>query len=882
MDITLRPQGDRMPQESAGCVGIVPAHLPSLSCEGPSTELTTSSVLETVIAAEKEGEEGVEDRTVEEFLGFIGEEEEGEGERIRTEMPLMVELVEQEEEMVDLTGEDPLGEIEGDPLEAINSRIGTRKRRKAVNSPTEESDEDYFQNLRVSGRKKKVKEEGKKVKEEGKMGKEKERDMEELMEAGREEEEGWKDKEKEKEKEEGKGKEVDVGTRRRTRAGRKMEEEEKKDTPEGKQGPTEDLVGPVEYRGVSVAALGAMALEWLTELDGIRVRAGMKKGGEEDKGKGLQGRISGIMKTKIVELKNISRTLTSRALVSGDVPFLKAKNEELRKQIKEKEEQMKEKDRKIKDLEKEMREIKEEKVEKERKEREKERTEMSEGKRKGNTYPEDRQLAGKRNEVDTYLEQAYLEEDIGPRNEEEVFLRPAIRGRTTVITAPVLNLKKKEEINKEKVLRELEINRQIQELVEVRKNIRRGVEIDKGREERERYGKVEEREIPKERRKPRIIEDIQLVPPKKQEGRNRGEVGKRNEEEEWKIVERRKQGGQQGNMISKEGGGKMERNIGRGYPSMVRKKGGGVEGNARRGDMRKGFRTAAVSIRSMREGGTSYAEILGRAKGEVSLTDLGIEKSRIRVAANGGRIIEIPEPDGAGKADNLARKLKEIIGKEAWISRPVARGELRLSGFDDSVSKDEIMYAVAEQGGCSTEDIRVGQVRRMDNGLGTAWIQCPLGAANKAARIGRVRVGWIYARLEILRSRPVQCYRCWAFGHLRNQCSAEVDRRDRCYRCGERGHKVSECGGKPRCLICEEEGRNGEHRIGSVRCTAERYPGRNRRWENRDRMGQSRREGETDGEESRRVEVREEEEGREMREIEMTDRRNEVRTKDGY
>lgn len=105
---------------------------------------------------------------------------------------------------------------------------------------------------------------------------------------------------------------------------------------------------------------------------------------------------------------------------------------------------------------------------------------------------------------------------------------------------------------------------------------------------------------------------------------------------------------------------------------------------------KKAFKTEAVAIKSMREGEVTYAEISGKAKDQVSLKDLGIDKSRIRVAANGGRIIEIPGPGGKEKADSLAKRLREVIGEEATVSRPMARGEFRLSGFDDSVSGDEI------------------------------------------------------------------------------------------------------------------------------------------------------------------------------------------------
>jgi len=66
-------------------------------------------------------------------------------------------------------------------------------------------------------------------------------------------------------------------------------------------------------------------------------------------------------------------------------------------------------------------------------------------------------------------------------------------------------------------------------------------------------------------------------------------------------------------------------------------------------------RTAAVTITGSGEN-FSYASALKKAREEISLADLGIEKSRIRRTINGGRIIEmiiIPGLEAADKTDKL-------------------------------------------------------------------------------------------------------------------------------------------------------------------------------------------------------------------------------------
>lgn len=64
---------------------------------------------------------------------------------------------------------------------------------------------------------------------------------------------------------------------------------------------------------------------------------------------------------------------------------------------------------------------------------------------------------------------------------------------------------------------------------------------------------------------------------------------------------------------------------------------------------------------------------------------LDIEGSKIRKVVNGDVLIEIPGTDGAKKADEFANKLRKVLKKEVSISRPVAKGELRIVSLDDSI-----------------------------------------------------------------------------------------------------------------------------------------------------------------------------------------------------
>lgn len=226
---------------------------------------------------------------------------------------------------------------------------------------------------------------------------------------------------------------------------------------------------------------------------------------------------------------------------------------------------------------------------------------------------------------------------------------------------------------------------------------------------------------------------------------------------------------------------------------------------------------AAVSLRRSEEG-TTYAEILRRARNEVSLNELGIENPKIRRAMNGGLIIEIPGDDGASKADNLAERLRTVIGGVAVVARPKAKAEALLIGLDESVTPAEVTSIVAKIGGSNEGDIKVGPIRPMANGLSTIWIQGPVEVINRVTETQRVTIGWSVVKVVALRSKPMQCYKCWRLGHARGTCKATVDRGQSCFRCGQDGHQSRECRKPFHCTLCAEDGKDSAHRIGTLGC----------------------------------------------------------------
>lgn len=92
--------------------------------------------------------------------------------------------------------------------------------------------------------------------------------------------------------------------------------------------------------------------------------------------------------------------------------------------------------------------------------------------------------------------------------------------------------------------------------------------------------------------------------------------------------------------------------------------------------------------------------------------------------------------------------------------------------------------------------------------MGTVWVPCCRGKEGDC--------------VEALGTRPLQCYRCMEFVHVRQDCTCGVDRTGRCSTCGAEGHRDSDCKARPRCPLCADAGLRSNHRLGSKFCNPPR------------------------------------------------------------
>ncbi|XP_067209032.1 uncharacterized protein [Linepithema humile] len=150
------------------------------------------------------------------------------------------------------------------------------------------------------------------------------------------------------------------------------------------------------------------------------------------------------------------------------------------------------------------------------------------------------------------------------------------------------------------------------------------------------------------------------------------------------------------------------------------------------------------------------------------------------------------------------------------INRPQKTGEIRIRDLAPSATAESVARAVAEMGGCSLAEVKVGDIKPSPTprGLPTVWAKCPLKAANKVAQERHIAIDRLFrARVELLEVRPLQCFKCLEKGHVRAKCpNTNVDRSGLCYRCGETGHEARVCTAQAKCAVCLDAGRPASHR----------------------------------------------------------------------
>lgn len=233
---------------------------------------------------------------------------------------------------------------------------------------------------------------------------------------------------------------------------------------------------------------------------------------------------------------------------------------------------------------------------------------------------------------------------------------------------------------------------------------------------------------------------------------------------------------------------------------------------------RKLIRPYALIIRPVEK--AKYAEILRQIKKEVPIDQVRNIVDKINKTKDGNMLITLSR-----KSTDKGRALQKIIAgilqqdAEVICKGPQERVEVR--DIDDTTTKDDIRAALLTVAGESGEiPLEAIKIRKAYRGTQTAVVTLPAITAQKVLDgNGKIRIGWVNCRIRATK-RPIQCFKCWHFGHLGPQCKSEVDRSKLCIRCGQEGHKIADCRNSAKCALCAEQhgAKNAAHHAGSNRC----------------------------------------------------------------
>lgn len=291
---------------------------------------------------------------------------------------------------------------------------------------------------------------------------------------------------------------------------------------------------------------------------------------------------------------------------------------------------------------------------------------------------------------------------------------------------------------------------------------------------------------------------------------------------EWTAIKRKKKKKSR-SKIRKSGGEKSDNEAQSGKESSHRKLGTENPKPAKSAIqiLQKKIPKASAVVIKGKTSDFSYAEALIKLRKQIPLEELGINATKIKKTTNGAVLIEIPGSDTKDLAGELRSRAADVLGEEAAVSCPEVKGEIRIVGFDESVSASDIALGISKAGGCKTSEVAVTPIIPMRNGLCMTWIKCPIAAALKASKAGKIPLGWTLARLELQKPRKMRCFKCWELGHHRNACKSVEDRTRACFRCGENGHSAASCTKEAHCVLCAAKGVSARHRTGSHKCEEE-------------------------------------------------------------
>ena len=168
------------------------------------------------------------------------------------------------------------------------------------------------------------------------------------------------------------------------------------------------------------------------------------------------------------------------------------------------------------------------------------------------------------------------------------------------------------------------------------------------------------------------------------------------------------------------------------------------------------------------------------------------------------------------KGQALQKAIAEVLKEEAQVICKGPQETMEIHDVDDITTKDDIVAALQKEAGDTSEiPVELIKIRKAHRGTQVATVTLPVATAQKLLDgNGKIRIGWVNCRIKEIK-RPIQCFKCWHFGHHGFQCESKVNRSNLWIRC-----RQEVCKNPVKCALCAEKQitENTAHYAGNRRC----------------------------------------------------------------
>lgn len=243
----------------------------------------------------------------------------------------------------------------------------------------------------------------------------------------------------------------------------------------------------------------------------------------------------------------------------------------------------------------------------------------------------------------------------------------------------------------------------------------------------------------------------------------------------------------------------------------------GTRPEPKRKKPRKWTRPDAIIVRPVEK--EKYADILRRIKTDVK-DDQASSVEKISKTQSGNMLITISRKS-TDKGQALQRAIAGILKEDAEVICKGPQQIVEIHDADDITTKDDILAALKREVGDVGEILLDAiKIRKAYRGTQIATVKLPEATAQKLLDgNSKIRIGWVNCRIKVTQ-RPIQCFKCWHFGHYGFQCQSKENRFNLCIRCGQEGHKIADCKNQAKCALCAENQstEKAAHIAGNYKC----------------------------------------------------------------